>query len=37
LTLTDPKQASTLTIEEIAGRKMILNTGAEGRRLVCTR
>src|SRR5882672_2662857 len=37
LTLTEPKQAGTLTIEELVARKMILNTGAEGRRLVCTR
>ena len=35
LTLTDPKQVSTLAIEELVARKMILNTGAEGRRLVC--
>ncbi len=37
LTLTDSKQASALAIEEMSVRKMILNTGAEGRRLVCTR
>ena len=37
LTLTDPKQVSTLAIEELVARKMILNTGAEGRRLVCKR
>ena len=35
LTLTDPKQVTTLAIEELAAGKMILNTGAEGRRLVC--
>lgn len=35
LTLTDPKQVTTLAIEELVARKMILNTGAEGRRLVC--
>jgi hypothetical protein len=37
LKLTDPKQVSTLAIEELVSRKMILNAGAEGRRLVCTR
>lgn len=37
LTLTDSKQASTLAVEELVARKMILNTGAEGRRLVCKR
>lgn len=37
LTLTDPQQTSTLAIEELTVRKMILNTGAEGRRLVCRR
>jgi hypothetical protein len=37
LTLTDPKQVSTLAIEELVARKMILNSGAEGRRLVCKR
>lgn len=37
LTITGPGQVSTLAIEELAARKMILNTGAEGRRLVCTR
>jgi hypothetical protein len=37
LTLTDPKQTSTLAIEELVTRKMILNSGAEGRRLVCRR
>ena len=37
LTLTDPKQATALAIEELVARKMILNTGAEGRRLVCKR
>ncbi len=37
LTLTDPKQVTTLAIEELVARKMILNTGAEGRRLVCKR
>ena len=35
LTLTDPKQVTTLAIEELVAGKMILNTGAEGRRLVC--
>ena len=37
LTLTDSKQASTLAVEELVARKMILNTGADGRRLVCKR
>ncbi len=37
LTLTNSKQASTLAVEELVARKMILNTGAEGRRLVCKR
>ncbi|MEQ1880293.1 MAG: hypothetical protein ABL878_04905 [Burkholderiales bacterium] len=37
LTLTDPKQSRLFKIEESTSRKMILNTGAEGRRLVCTR
>ena len=37
MTLTDPKQARTLAIEELVTRKMILNTGVEGRRLVCKR
>jgi len=37
LTLTDPKQVSTLAIEELVARKMILNTGAGGQRVVCTR
>jgi hypothetical protein len=37
LTLTDANQASTLAVEELTTRKMILNTGAEGRRVVCTR
>jgi hypothetical protein len=37
LTLTDPKQSRIFRIEESTPHKMILNTGAEGRRLVCTR
>ncbi len=37
LTLTDTAKVSTLTVEEMTTRKMILNTGAEGRRLVCKR
>ena len=37
LALTDPRQTSTLAIEELVARKMILNAGTEGRRLVCTR
>jgi hypothetical protein len=37
LKLTDPKQVSTLAIEELVARKMILNTGTEGRRVVCKR
>lgn len=37
LTLADTSQASTLEVEELTTRKMILNTGAEGRRVVCRR
>ena len=37
LTLTDTAKVVTLTAEEMTTRKMILNTGAEGRRIVCTR
>ena len=37
LTLTDTAKVVTLTVEEMTTRKMILNTGAEGRRIVCTR
>jgi hypothetical protein len=37
LTLTDPKQVSMLAVEELTTRKMILNAGAEGRRVVCQR
>jgi hypothetical protein len=37
LTLTDPKQTRIFRIEESTPRKMLLHTGAEGRRLVCTR
>ena len=37
LKVTDPKQTSTFPIEELVARKMILNTGAGGQRVVCTR
>ena len=37
LTLTDTAKVVTLTAEEMTTRKMILNTGAEGRRIVCKR
>jgi len=37
LTLTDTAKVVTFTVEERTTRKMILNTGAEGRRVVCTR
>jgi hypothetical protein len=37
LKLADAKQTSTLAIEEMIAKKMILNTGSEGRRLVCRR
>ncbi|HEV8643976.1 MAG TPA: DnaJ domain-containing protein [Burkholderiales bacterium] len=37
LKLTGPNQASTFMIEELTARKMILNTGVEGRREVCER
>jgi hypothetical protein len=37
LKITDPKQTSTFAIEELVARKMILNTGAGGQRVVCTR
>ena len=37
LKVTDPKQSSTFAIEELVARKMILNTGAGGQRVVCTR
>ena len=37
LKVTDPKQSSIFTIEEMAARKMILNTGAGGQRVVCKR
>jgi hypothetical protein len=37
LTLTDPKQVNTFAIEELTSRKMILNAGTEGRRVVCQR
>ena len=35
LTLTDPKQVSTLAIEELVARKMILYAGSGGQRVVC--
>ena len=37
LTLADTKQVITYAVEELTTRKMILNAGAEGRRIVCTR
>jgi hypothetical protein len=37
LTLKDPQKVSALAVEELVAGKMILNTGAEGRRLVCRR
>ena len=37
LKLTGPKQVSTLAIEELVARKMILYAGTGGRRVVCTR
>ena len=37
LTLTDTAKVVTWTVEEMTTRKVILNTGTEGRRLVCTR
>ena len=37
LTITDPQKVSTLAIEELVARKMILNTGTGGQRVVCTR
>ena len=37
LKVTNPKQTSTLAIEELVTRKMILNAGAGGQRVVCTR
>ncbi|HKB81660.1 MAG TPA: hypothetical protein VKD04_00485 [Burkholderiales bacterium] len=37
LQLVGSKQDSTYTIEELTARKMILNTGTEGRRLACAR
>lgn len=37
LTLTSTDKVSTLVAEELAARKMILNTGTDGRRVVCKR
>jgi curved DNA-binding protein CbpA len=37
LTVTDDKQVGTYTVEELVARKMILNAGAGGRRVVCKR
>ena len=37
LTVTDEKQVGKYTVEELVARKMILNTGAGGRRVVCKR
>lgn len=37
LKLGDAEKSRNLTIEQMSAAKMILNTGAEGRRLVCTR
>ncbi len=35
--LEDSNQPASLTIEQLTASRMILNTGSEGRRLVCTR
>ena len=37
LTIDDSGKMSTLTAEELGARKMILNTGSAGRRIVCKR
>lgn len=37
LTIDDSGKTSTLTAEELGPRKMILNTGSAGRRIVCKR
>jgi hypothetical protein len=37
LTIDDSGKTSTLTAEELGARKMILNTGSAGRRIVCKR
>jgi hypothetical protein len=37
LKLIDPAQTSTYTIEELTARRLLLYTGVEGRRLVCSR
>ena len=37
LKLTGPNLAGTYPIEELSAKKMVLNTGGQGRRLVCTR
>jgi hypothetical protein len=37
LTVTDAKQVGKYTVEELVARKMILNTGGGGRRVVCKR
>jgi hypothetical protein len=37
LTLSAPQKVSALAVEELVAGKMILNTGDEGRRLVCNR
>ncbi|MFN0038913.1 MAG: DnaJ domain-containing protein [Burkholderiales bacterium] len=37
LKLTGPNLTGTYLIEELSGKKMVLNTGGQGRRLVCTR
>lgn len=35
--LTDVEQGNRLTVEQMAPKRMVLNTGGAGRRLVCTR
>ena len=37
LKVADPGRTSTIAIEELVARKMILNTGTGGQRVVCTR
>ena len=37
LKLTGPNLAGTYLIEELSAQKVVLNTGGQGRRLVCTR
>ena len=37
VTVIDAEKTSRLRIEELSGRKLVLNTGGEGQRLVCNR